>query len=209
MAQQKKTRSELKREAIIEAALSAFKDGGIKGTSMDNIAALANVSKRTVYNHFDSKEKLVMFLINKLWQQSLVDIDIKYDPRQPMAKQLSELLASQVGLLSSQHYIDMSRIAFNHFFNHPEELKEAAAKFNAQESALKRWIREAARDNKLDIASDNSEDIETALTQLHNLTKGSCFWPQMMGYGEVLNNAQQSKLIDNTVSLFLGRYQKS
>ncbi|MFA0698755.1 TetR/AcrR family transcriptional regulator, partial [Vibrio sp. 10N.222.49.C9] len=48
----KKTRSELKREAILTAAKQSFLEFGVKNTSMDKLASLANVSKRTVYNHF-------------------------------------------------------------------------------------------------------------------------------------------------------------
>ena len=45
-----------KREAIIQAAIAEFRDNGFKVTSMDRIAARAEVSKRTVYNHFPSKD---------------------------------------------------------------------------------------------------------------------------------------------------------
>ncbi|MER6621946.1 TetR/AcrR family transcriptional regulator [Streptomyces sp. NPDC000931] len=51
-------RSALKRQAIMEAATSAFMSKGYSGTSMDDIAKLAAVSKQTVYKHFSDKEKL-------------------------------------------------------------------------------------------------------------------------------------------------------
>jgi TetR/AcrR family transcriptional regulator, mexJK operon transcriptional repressor len=51
-------RSATKRRAIIEAATTAFLRAGYAGTSMDEIAALAGVSKVTVYNHFADKERL-------------------------------------------------------------------------------------------------------------------------------------------------------
>ncbi|MCF5632840.1 TetR family transcriptional regulator, partial [Pseudomonas syringae] len=46
-----------KREAIVLAAIAEFGDRGFEITSMDRIAARAEVSKRTVYNHFPSKEE--------------------------------------------------------------------------------------------------------------------------------------------------------
>jgi AcrR family transcriptional regulator len=52
------TRSTRKRRAIIEAATEAFLRKGYLGTSMDEIAALAGVSKQTVYKHFADKESL-------------------------------------------------------------------------------------------------------------------------------------------------------
>ena len=52
------TRSARKRRAILEAATEAFLRNGYLGTSMDEIAALAGVSKQTVYKHFADKERL-------------------------------------------------------------------------------------------------------------------------------------------------------
>ena len=47
-----------KTEAIVDAARKAFLAKGFDAASMDQIALSANVSKRTVYNRFRSKEEL-------------------------------------------------------------------------------------------------------------------------------------------------------
>ncbi|MFI5041542.1 MAG: TetR/AcrR family transcriptional regulator [Acidimicrobiales bacterium] len=47
-----------KRKAIVGAATTTFLDKGYLGTSMDEIAALAGVSKQTVYKHFSDKDGL-------------------------------------------------------------------------------------------------------------------------------------------------------
>jgi len=51
-------RSIRKRRAILEAATTLFLRNGYLGTSMDEIAALARVSKQTVYKAFSDKESL-------------------------------------------------------------------------------------------------------------------------------------------------------
>ncbi|MEU0669844.1 TetR/AcrR family transcriptional regulator [Streptomyces lavendulocolor] len=51
-------RSERKHQAILDAATTVFLNKGYSGTSMDDIARLAAVSKQTVYKHFADKEKL-------------------------------------------------------------------------------------------------------------------------------------------------------
>jgi AcrR family transcriptional regulator len=51
-------RSARKRTAILQAATTVFLSNGYLGTSMDEIAALARVSKQTVYKHFADKERL-------------------------------------------------------------------------------------------------------------------------------------------------------
>jgi TetR/AcrR family transcriptional regulator, mexJK operon transcriptional repressor len=55
---QEETRSARKRRAILEAATTLFLRSGYRGTSMDEIAALAGVSKQTVYKQFADKESL-------------------------------------------------------------------------------------------------------------------------------------------------------
>jgi len=52
-----------KRKAIVEAATTTFLQKGYLGTSMDEIATLAGVSKQTVYKHFADKEALFSELV--------------------------------------------------------------------------------------------------------------------------------------------------
>lgn len=51
-------RSARKRRAILDAATIVFLSNGYLGTSMDEIATLARVSKQTIYKHFADKERL-------------------------------------------------------------------------------------------------------------------------------------------------------
>jgi TetR/AcrR family transcriptional repressor of mexJK operon len=48
---------------ILEAATTLFLRNGYLGTSVDDIAALAHVSKQTVYTHFADKEQLFAELV--------------------------------------------------------------------------------------------------------------------------------------------------
>lgn len=57
------TRSARKRRAIIEAATDLLLRKGYQGTSMDEIAALAAVSKQTIYKQFSDKEALFTGII--------------------------------------------------------------------------------------------------------------------------------------------------
>lgn len=52
------SRSARKRRQIVAAATKVFLRRGYRGASMDEIAALAQVSKQTVYKHFADKEQL-------------------------------------------------------------------------------------------------------------------------------------------------------
>jgi AcrR family transcriptional regulator len=56
-------RTARKREAILEAAATLFLRNGYLGTSMDEVAALAAVSKQTVYKHFADKQSLFATIV--------------------------------------------------------------------------------------------------------------------------------------------------
>jgi AcrR family transcriptional regulator len=47
------------RERILSASQQLFRDQGINGTGMDQLCAVAEVSKRTLYQHFAGKDELI------------------------------------------------------------------------------------------------------------------------------------------------------
>src|SRR5471030_2046299 len=67
-----------KRQAIVDAAIAEFRAFGFEATSMDKIAATAGVSKRTVYNHFPSKDELFTHILLELWESSAALMAIPY-----------------------------------------------------------------------------------------------------------------------------------
>jgi len=63
-------RSAQKRRAILDAATEVFLQKGYLVTNMDEIAALAAVSKQTVYKNFSSKEKLFVDVVSHMTNQA-------------------------------------------------------------------------------------------------------------------------------------------
>ena len=55
-----------KRLAILEAAMKTFLSKGFLGASMDEIAALAEVSKQTVYKQYSNKEALFVEMVTSM-----------------------------------------------------------------------------------------------------------------------------------------------
>jgi AcrR family transcriptional regulator len=60
------SRSAQKRRAILGAATEIFLRDGYLGASMDEIAAISEVSKQTVYKHFASKEALFVEIVGSM-----------------------------------------------------------------------------------------------------------------------------------------------
>ena len=55
-----------KRRTILEAGMKIFLKNGYLGASMDEIAALAQVSKQTVYKQFSNKESLFVEIVTSM-----------------------------------------------------------------------------------------------------------------------------------------------
>ena len=204
MMEKKQSRSELKREAIVEAAIEAFREEGVKATSMDRLAKLANVSKRTIYNHFENKEALVLHLLSELWQRAIMQSEVSYNRGQPLESQLAVLRTEELEFLSSPQYQDLARVAFDYLFSNPDMLQDELKKLSEKETAVYRWIVAARDDGKL-----IELDVDIAKEQLHSLIKGSALWPQLMRLREPLTIDEKQRLVEETTKLFLARYQKS
>ncbi|MGF1742975.1 TetR/AcrR family transcriptional regulator [Vibrio profundum] len=203
MTVKKKTCSELKREAIVSAATSAFKDYGVQATSMDKLAQIAGVSKRTVYNHFATKEALVMHLVSDLWKRATVDIPVAYNADSSLKAQLANMLTIELKFIGSTDYLNLARVAFGYLFYNAQELKKEFEKVSGQETAIQRWIKIAREDGRL-----KDINIEFANNQLHSLIKGNGFWPQLMGMRSELSDEEIEFLADESAEMFLCRYEK-
>ena len=57
-------RSARKRQTILSAGRGLFLSNGYQGTSVDQIAATAEVSKQTVYKHFGDKQELLLTIVD-------------------------------------------------------------------------------------------------------------------------------------------------
>jgi AcrR family transcriptional regulator len=55
-----------KHRAILDAAIKVFLKSGYLGANMDEIAALSEVSKQTIYKHFSSKEALFLEIVTSM-----------------------------------------------------------------------------------------------------------------------------------------------
>ena len=61
----KKGDKTMKKDQVIEAARELFHQFGFKKVSMDEIAAKAGVTKKTIYMYFSSKEELLKYFIQE------------------------------------------------------------------------------------------------------------------------------------------------
>jgi TetR/AcrR family transcriptional regulator of autoinduction and epiphytic fitness len=191
-----------KRAAILQAAIDEFRQHGFAATSMDKIAATAEVSKRTVYNHFPSKDDLFSAILIQLWSSAGVLKDFVYQPDRELAPQLSDFLSSKMKVLCDVNFIDLARIAVGAAIHSPERARDMVEKLGGQEAGIVAWIKAAQADGKL-----KAGDASLMGDMLQGQLKSMAFWPQVaMGQG-ILSETQQKKIIAVTTALFLTYYR--
>ena len=191
-----------KRDAIVQAAIGEFREHGFNGTSMDRVAAAADVSKRTVYNHFPSKEDLFEAILLLMWERSQSPDELAYTATRPLRDQLLELLGQKMRLLNDASFIDLSRVAMADMMHTPERARAITAKLSAKEEGLPRWLRAAQQDGRVQRAMD----VPYAAQQLQGMVKAFAFWPQLAMGQPPLTAAQQAQVVGDAVDMFLGFY---
>jgi TetR/AcrR family transcriptional regulator, regulator of autoinduction and epiphytic fitness len=195
--------SDRKRSAIIEAAIDEFRLAGYETTSMDRIAARARVSKRTVYNHFPSKEVLFAQILRHLWEAIAGNEELAYRADRPLRDQLLELIAQKFRLLNDEAFVSLARVAIAAGIHSPERARDMVSRMSEREEGLTVWIRAAAAAGRL-----KTNDPVFAAHQLQGLIKSFAFWPQITLALPTLDAAAQKQVAESAVDMFLAYYAR-
>jgi len=194
------TLSEKKRMQIIAAAEALFASSGLEATSMDQIAADAGVSKRTVYNHFANKTELFAAILDAMFGKVEQGPLMTYDATRPVDQQLMEIAHQEVTMLSSPAFLQVARVAFLQL------LKDTTLAQAINKSSmgclryLQPFLTAAVTDKALVIS-----DIELAAKQFVFQLKSLIFYPLL--YGMNTDTSRHEYLIDETVKMFMARYR--
>ncbi|WP_338582543.1 TetR/AcrR family transcriptional regulator [Pseudomonas sp. MAG733B] len=191
-----------KREAIIQAAIAEFRANGFEITSMDKIAATAGVSKRTVYNHFPSKEELFAEILNQLWDRVTAEQETPYSPDLPLREQMKRILSAKLDMMGDDNFLDLARVAIAAAIHSPERAQSMVARMGEREEGLTVWIRAAQADGRLKAVA-----AEFAAQQIQGLLKSFAFWPQISMGQPGLTAEMQETVVESALDMFLASYQ--
>lgn len=196
-------RALVKRRAIVEAAHARFLSEGYE-TSVDAIAADANVSKATVYNHFGSKEALFIAVISDALEVPLCEAFdaarrelATKDPRAALTRTARALMqgVAQPAVLALRNLVTGELRRF-------PELGEAWDASGPRRAAAMfgELLQRLVEQNELRVP-----DIDIAVTQLLALT----VYPHIVAasYGKHLSETTGEALITSGVDMFLSRYK--
>ncbi|WP_338363490.1 TetR/AcrR family transcriptional regulator [uncultured Pseudoalteromonas sp.] len=193
--------SEKKRINILQAAEQLFFEKGVEHTSMDQVAAKAGASKRTVYNHFATKEELFQAILAAMLAKINHGDVIHFDENQPIDLQLMTIAEQEVAMLTSPDFLRLAKIAFMQMLQEPQLAKSLSNNTMGCMTYLESFLEQAKTAGVL-----KGDELNVAAKQFVYQLKSFVFYPLLYGF-ETASEQQNNKVIEQTVSLFLAKYK--
>jgi len=197
----KKRDTSRKRETILNGAIRVFTETGYDNASMDRIAAIAGVSKRTVYNHFASKENLFQEVVAGFLAEQHVLKQIDYDPAQTLEAQLTAFAQAELFLINSPSRLGLSRVLTSVFIRDIEYARTTRAKYASPHEPFVKWLLAAHADNKLQI-----DNPALAAMVFYAMIEGALTWPAL--FQQTIITDRVKPLMDELLATFISRYRK-
>ncbi|TPV93010.1 MAG: TetR/AcrR family transcriptional regulator [Myxococcales bacterium FL481] len=196
----KKRDTSKKRESILDAAVEAFVREGYENASMDRIAELADASKRTVYNHFASKQELFNAVIDRFLEESDKLKAIEYAPARGLEAQLLQFVDAKLAVIENPSWLGLSRVALDMLIRDTDLARESLARYQAGDVALINWLKSAHADGRLHVPN-----AKLSATVFWSLVGGALSWPQLLA--GPMNPRQVRTLKKEIVETFLCRHR--
>jgi TetR/AcrR family transcriptional regulator of autoinduction and epiphytic fitness len=189
-----------KREAIVQSATTLFQKHGFEGVSMDRVAEAADVSKRTLYNHFPSKEELFAHVCRVAWPGGSFPL-AAYQPGRPLREQLTLFVEQKLAQLSDDKVLGLARVALNSMLQSSEWAQDLHQRMGELDVETLKWVCAAHGDGVL---HDCRPSMAALL--LDALITGMGLWPQVsMRRGKLTRN-EQRQIATEIVDMFMTRY---
>jgi len=192
-----KTLSQRKKRAIVQAAAELFLDKGYGNVSMDNIAELANVSKRTVYNHFPSKELLFSEIVLEV-RNDFGFPELEYTPGGNVSADLQDYAKKILAMIRNERFLKLLRLVMGESGRFPE---------------LRIAYSDQGMKSILDTVSDYLEalgrpvqDKLLASQQYVGMIKECLFWPVLLGLIPMPTPEKDEYVIKDCVEKFIRLY---
>jgi TetR/AcrR family transcriptional regulator of autoinduction and epiphytic fitness len=197
---EKKRNTSKKRESILNAAAEAFMKDGYDNTSMDRLSELAGASKRTVYNHFPSKEDLFRAVLERFYDEIMELKQITYDPKKALEPQLSDFANAKIDISKNPSWLGLLKVATAVFITNPEIALETIQRTEDAEDTLVQWLEAATDDGRLEV-----ENTKLAAEAFWAMVGGAFFWPSIF-FGP-MNANQTDELKKELIGIYLAKYR--
>lgn len=197
--------AEIKQENIILAAIDIFTDKGLEQASMEAISKKAEVSKRTLYKYYPTKESLFSAIVERLFSNVRVISQIPFDSKSSVKAQLTTIAKKEVELLCCPNFLSLARVVFSECMRSSDLASLMVQKFQQLEGCqgLTNWIKAGIQAGKLDV-----DHPEVASEQFIASLKSIVFWPQLLAHIPPASQQEKDIAIEMAVAQFLSAYLK-
>ncbi|MEW4486483.1 TetR/AcrR family transcriptional regulator [Thalassoglobus sp. JC818] len=183
----------------MQAAVKTFQQYGYFAASMNGIADAASVSKRTLYNHFDSKEALFDAIVEELKCRVAQLPACEFDDSRDLSNQLTELAHTEVDFFISEDVQALARAGLSRVLGEPDAGQHVDHRFFIKRVTT--WMKQAQASGCL-----LEGDAEIAALQFVGLLRTFAFWPTIVHGEAPPSRRKRNQIVAQTVEMFLSRY---
>lgn len=188
-----------KRAAILEGAIDVFIELGYDLASMDKIAENANVSKRTIYNHFANKETLFQVVVNDFLTERQKLKTIKYDSSKSLEEQLGAFIDAEIFLIDSPKRLGLSRFLTITFLKDINYARKTVSNYPPTSNMFIEWLKDSKEDGKI-----KADNLFLAAQLFYALIVGAITWPVL--FTEGIDKTVMKPMYNEVIDTFLAKY---
>ena len=192
-----------KRARILQAAKAIFLKSGYHGTSMNQIAQEAGVTKLTVYNHFQDKVNLFICAITETCEETLCTKQFDLDTSAHFYQTLFIVCSRALQIIYSPEALKLDHVLLELAAEqNPLALQFFEASHTRMENQLAEFFQKAAQLGFIQ-ADDPIYQTELLLT----LLLGVRHHKVLLGITAAPNAQELEQIIRDAINLFLLKYR--
>ncbi|HBN5965125.1 TPA: TetR/AcrR family transcriptional regulator [Acinetobacter baumannii] len=192
-----------KRARILQAAKAIFLKSGYHGTSMNQIAQEAGVTKLTVYNHFQDKVNLFICAITETCEETLCTKQFDLDTSADFYQTLFIVCSRALQIIYSPEALKLDHVLLELAAEqNPLALQFFEASHTRMENQLAEFFQKAAQLGFIQ-ADDPIYQTELLLT----LLLGVRHHKVLLGITAAPNTQELEQIIRDAINLFLLKYR--
>jgi TetR/AcrR family transcriptional repressor of mexJK operon len=189
-----------RRDTLLSAAEQVFLAKGYVSTTMADIAQAAGMSKKTIYQVFDSKKELFdALMIDRL---AVLRIQPE-DAGRPPAVVLGGVLLDMARFVLSPKQIALTRLILAEIASTPEVGDVMKVRCVQVERTMQNWLALQVSRGIFDIP-----DIPSAAAMLFGAAFGDFHWHLMLQLGEAPTEAVVRARIERLVAVFMREFAR-
>jgi TetR/AcrR family transcriptional regulator of autoinduction and epiphytic fitness len=189
-----------RRETLLSAAEEVFLARGYVSTTMADIAQAAGMSKKTIYQVFESKKELFdALMMDRLAVPRIQPEDVS----RPPAAVLGTMLLDMARFVLSPKQIALTRLILAEIASTPEVGDVMKVRCVQAERTMQNWLALQVSRGIFDIP-----DIPSAAAMLFGAAFGDFHWHLMLQLGEAPKEAVVRARIERLVAVFMREFAR-